>query len=102
MENIDLIDWRMIGFAASWVTGLAIVLCALGFADYHAASSGRRFREEIARPRVSASINFGLALFCLGLAGSARSWWEIVLWIVLAAAFAGYTVHALLRLRREA
>jgi hypothetical protein len=102
MENLDLIDWRTVVFAASWVTGLAIVLSALGFADHHAASSGRRFREEVARPKVSAAINFGLVLFCVGLAGSSRAWWEIVLWIALALAFAGYTVHALIRLGREA
>ena len=101
MENLDLIDWRMIGFAASWVTGLAIILSALGFADYHAATSGRRFREEVARPRVSASINLGLMLFCLGLTGSARAWWETALWIVLAVAFAAYAARALLRLRRD-
>ena len=101
MENLDLIDWRMIGFAALWVTGLAIVLSALGFADYHAATSRSRFREEVARPRLSASINLGLMLFCLGLTGSSGAWWETALWIMLAAAFAAYTVHALRRLERD-
>jgi len=101
MENLDLIDWRMVGFAALWITGLAMVLSALGFADYHAAMSRSRFREEVARPRLSASINLGLMLFCLGLTGSARAWWERALWIVLATAFAAYAVHALRRLRRD-
>ena len=101
MENLALIDWRMVGFAALWITGLAVVLSALGFADYHAAMAKSRFREEVARPTYSALINIGLVAFCLGLSGSAGAWWEAALWIALAGTFAAYGVHALRRLRRH-
>jgi hypothetical protein len=101
MENLDLIDWRMVGFAALWITGLAVVLSALGFADYRAAVEGSSFREQVARPAHSAPINIGLMVFCLGLIGSARAWWEAALWTVLAAAFAAYAGHALRRWRRH-
>jgi hypothetical protein len=101
MENLELIDWRMVGLASLWITGLALILAALGFADYHAARAGRKFRQEIGRPAVQSAINFGLMLFCLGLIGSARAWWETVLWAVLAAAFAAYTFRALRQMRRD-
>jgi len=91
----------MVGFASLWITGLAIILSALGFADYHAAAGGRKFRQEVKRPAYQAAINFGLVAFGLGQIGSSRAWWETVLWGVLAAVFAGYAIRDLRRLRRE-
>ena len=101
MENLELIDWGMLGLASLWITGLAVILTALGFADYHAARAGRKFRQEIGRPAYQSAINFGLVLFCLGLIGSSRVWWETVLWAVLAVAFAAYTFRALRQMRRD-
>lgn len=101
MENLELIDWRTVGLASLWITGLAVILTALGFADYHAARAGRKFPQEAGRPAYQSVINFGLMLFSLGLIGSSRAWWETVLWAVLAAAFAGYMFRALRQLRRD-
>ncbi|HET7011757.1 MAG TPA: hypothetical protein VFI11_13355 [Anaerolineales bacterium] len=101
MENLDLIDWRMVGFAALWIAGLAVILSALGFAIYHATAQGRRFREEISRPGFAAAINLGLMTFCLGQLGASQAWWETTLWIALAASFGGYVLAALGRLRLE-
>jgi len=36
MNGLELIDWRLVGFASLWIAGLSVVLTALGFADYHA------------------------------------------------------------------
>ena len=101
MENLELIDWRAVGFASLWIAGLALILSALGFADYRAASAGRKFRKEIGRPGIQSAINVGLTLFCLGLIGSSRAWWETGLWAALAAAFAAYTFRALRQMRRD-
>ena len=101
MENLDLIDWRMVGSAALWITGLAVILSALGFADYHAAVAGRAFRQELGRPAYRAAVHLGLMAFSLGQLGASRPWWETALWIALAAAFAAYAGHALRRLRRD-
>ena len=101
MENLDLIDWRMVGLAALWIAGLAVILSALGFAAYHATAEGRRFREEVSHPGIVAAINVGLMMFCLGQLGSSQAWWETTIWIALAASFGGYMLAALRRLRRE-
>ncbi len=90
MENLSLIDWRMVGFAALWILGLAIVLSALGFASYEARPAGEKLRERLKRPGYQRAINAGLTLFCLGMAGTAGSWWERILWGLLGAAFAFY------------
>ena len=94
MDNLDLIDWRMVGFASLWILGLSLILSVLGFVDYHARGNKRRFRDELKEPGYQVGINAGLVLFCLGLIGSARAWWESVLWGLLAAAFVYYGIVA--------
>lgn len=101
MENLDLIDWRMVGFASLWISGLAVILTTVGFADYHAAISGEKLRVGLGRPHCRIAINLGLALFSLGLLGSSAAWWEMVLWGLLAAAFVGYAVRAFRKLLSE-
>ena len=95
MQNLDLIDWKLVGFSALWIMGLAVILSTFGFADYHAAMEKDRFRQVIHKPGYRASIDVGLILFCLGLTGSARSWLEAALWLLFAVIFSFYMVRAL-------
>ncbi|MCK5642637.1 MAG: hypothetical protein KAJ19_17650 [Gammaproteobacteria bacterium] len=94
MENLDLIDWRMVGFSSLWILGLSIILTVLGFADYHAKTRKRRFREELRGVEYQRLINIGLALFCLGLLGSSSTWWEKVLWGLLALSFTFFAAQS--------
>jgi hypothetical protein len=89
MSNLDLIDWRLVGFSALWITGLSVVLAAFSFADYAASQRRLRTRVVLGWPGHLIAINAGLLLFCLGLVGSARAWWEQILWAALAVTF-GY------------
>jgi len=84
----------MVGFASLWILGLALILTALGFADYHANQRSKRLREVLGEPDYRAAVNAGLTLFCLGLLGSSRAWWEMALWGLLAVAFLSYTFAA--------
>ena len=86
----------MLGFASLWILGLAVILTALGFANYHAHTGAKRMREVLKEPGYSAAVNAGLSLFCLGMLGSSRAWWETALWGLLAAAFLVYTLLAFL------
>ncbi len=101
MENLDLIDWRMVGFASLWILGLALILTTLGFANFHAHTGSKRMREVLGEPGYRAAVNAGLTLFCLGLLGSSLSWWETVLWGLLAAAFLSYTIAAFISRGRD-
>ena len=87
MENLNLIDWRMVGFSSLWILGLSIILTVLGFVDYHAKTRQRRFREELRGSGYQRFINIGLVLFCLGLLGSSSTWWEKILRGLLALSF---------------
>jgi hypothetical protein len=89
----------MVGFASLWILGLALILTALGFADYHAKVEARRLWAVLKEPGYQAAVNAGLALFSLGLLGSARAWWETALWGLLAAVFLAYAAASLRALR---
>ena len=87
MENLDLIDWRMVAFGSLWIIGLSVLLTAFSFADHEASRQGLRTRDVLRRAGYQTAINAGLALFCLGLLGSAKAWWERTIWIFLAVSF---------------
>ncbi len=74
--------------------GLAIELSVLGFVDYHAKERGERRRDLLRQPGYQIWINLGLVLFCLGVLGSSRAWWEGLIWGVLAVAFGFYAFQA--------
>ena len=97
MTNLDLIDWRLVGFSAAWILGLAVVLAAFGFADFHARLHGSRFRDQVRLPAYQAPIDIGLALFSLGMAGSAGGVWEVALWGALAAGSVYLAARSVLR-----
>ena len=88
MSNLDLIDWRLVGFSALWLSGLSVLLAAFSFADYLAAQQHVRTRAVLGWPGSHAAIYTGFLLFCLGLLGLAHPWWQQSLWALLAAAFA--------------
>jgi len=91
MSNLDLIDWRLVGFSALWLTGLGVLLATFSFADYLAAQRQVRTRSVLGWPGSLAAIYAGCVLFCLGLLGTAPAWWQQALWALLTAAFAYLT-----------
>lgn len=101
MDTLDLIDWRMLLFASLWISGLALLLTACGFAVYSAHQKGQRACKLLGSPRYQSWINLGLAMFCIGLLGSARAWWEMILWGLLGAAFLVYAGLAWRAIRVE-
>ncbi len=91
----------MVGFASLWILGLAVILATLGFADYYANRDSRRLREILKKPGYRATVNAGLTLFCLGLMGFSRTWWETVLWGLFAVAFLSSTFAAFISRGRD-
>ena len=70
-----------------WILGLAVLLAVLSWTRWAASTEKARFRVVWGRPRVQQVLDLGLVLFCIGLAATTRTWWERVLWGLLAAAF---------------
>ena len=90
MENLTLIDWRAVGLAALWISGLAIMLSSLGFAEFRAKSDSTSLRGVLEQVNYQPALGGGLAMFCLGLLGSSESWWEGLAWGLLSAASLAY------------
>jgi hypothetical protein len=70
-----------------WIFGLATLLAALSWAHWVASTEGKRLRTVLGQSRMRQGLNLGLALFCVGLAATGRTWWERILWGLLAAAW---------------
>ena len=87
MANLDLIDWRLVGFGALWVLGAALALAAVGFADDEAARSKASTRLILGRPGYQAVIYAGAALFAVGQGGLAGTAWLAAAWVATGAAF---------------
>jgi hypothetical protein len=96
-----MVDWYLVGFSALWILGLSLMLATLSYADYEAYRRQARTRDVLAEPGYQLALNAGLSLFCLGLLGSARAWWERALWVVLALAFSVQVVRAWQARRRH-
>lgn len=88
------------GVAANglWVLGLSVLIAALSWARWVAQKEGLRCRAVLGRPKIQLVIDLGLLLFCAGLAATSRTWWERVLWGLLAVA---WVVQAWLTGRRR-
>jgi len=78
----------LVGVGSLWIIGLSVLLTAFGFADYEANRQGLRTRNVLRQPGYLTAVNAGLTLFCLGLLGSSRVWWERAVWTLLVLAFA--------------
>lgn len=101
MQNLDLIDWGLIGFSSLWIGGLALILSALGMANYRAAVLHVPMRQVLAEAGYRVTIDLGMTFFCLGMLGLAAAWWERVVWGLLAGAFLAYALSASGALKRR-
>ena len=82
-----MIDVWSVAANGLWVVGLSILLAALSWTAWASTAGEIKFRVVIIRPRLRLAIDVGLLLFCAGLAATARTWWERLLWAALAAAW---------------
>lgn len=90
-----MIDWWALFHNSLWILGLALGLAALGLANYEANRYHVRLRQKLGERGFQLSLNAGTLLFCLGLLFSSKTWWEYVLWGLLAVAFAGQAVWSI-------
>ena len=97
----QMIDWWPVIHNSLWIVGFALVLGALSAANYRAGQQKLRLRDQLGTPGFHLALDAGLGLVCLGLLFSARTWWERLLWGLLAAAFAGQAFWLWWRGRRR-
>lgn len=79
-----MIDWWNVFTNAIWLTGLAIALAVFSCADWYASNSGTDTRAAIRRSLRKPGFLLGIGLACLGAGLGVSSWWERMVWFVLA------------------
>ena len=83
-----MIDWLGIVINGLWVLGLAGMLAALSYFDYHAKTHTLSVRQMLNKPVFVRPFSWAAVVFCVGVAASGGSWWQRVAWVVLAILFA--------------
>ena len=101
MDNINLIDWRMVAFSSLWILGAALLLTTAGFAYERSRREARTFKQLFGASPYDLAINLGLFLFSVGMLGSGGALWERVVWGLLAAGFLFFILQSIKRLRGE-
>jgi hypothetical protein len=94
MSGLDLIDWGLVGFSALWILGASLLLATFSVGYYVAQERRTRTLLVIKRRRYRLALNGGLALFALGMAGNAATWWERLLSAILTLVFAYQTYRS--------
>jgi len=82
-----MIDWFNLAANALWIIALAIILAVFSYASWQASLHHEKIRVQLARPGYQVYIDLAAVLFCLGMAGTSRRAWEIILWGGLAVLF---------------
>jgi hypothetical protein len=83
-----MIDWWGVFSNAIWIGGAALALATLSYASWEASANHQRLRQALTQRPIQAALNIAGAVFCLGMAATARGPLEIGVWLVLAGLFA--------------
>ena len=82
-----MIDWFNLAANSLWILGCAIALATLSYASWQASVRKERLRACLNQPGVQQLVFLAGILFCAGLAATADSILETVLWGVLGVLF---------------
>lgn len=82
-----MIDIRGVVANSLWILGLAVLLAVVSWARWIAQTEQSQLRIVLKRPSTQIALDVGLSFFCAGLAATGRTWWERILWGLLAAAW---------------
>jgi hypothetical protein len=91
-----VIDWYHVTANAVWILACAIALATLSYASWVASIKHEKLRNVLKLNNYQTSMNIAGILFCLGLAGVSDKWWEIALWLLIAALFSWQTLMMVL------
>lgn len=96
-----MIDWSGLASNALWILGLTAGLATLSYASWQASIHKQKFTARLKQVPIQIALNLAGLLFSAGLAATSDAILEIVLWIVLALAFAAQVILLEIARRRE-
>lgn len=83
-----MLDWSSLALDFLWVLGLAVIVATVSYYYWLTAETTLSDRRLGDVPTCIIGVSFGGWLFCVGMAGLARYWWEGAAWGVLVILFA--------------
>ena len=95
-----MIDWVGLASNALWILGLTVGLATMSYASWQASIHKEKFTTRLKWIPIQISLNLAGLLFSAGLAATSDARLEIVLWTVLALAFAAQVVLLVITRRR--
>ncbi len=96
-----MIDAWWIVSNALWVSGCALALAVLSYANYLAYLRAEKMRAVLRQPGLKMPLYLAALLFCAGLAATASIWWETVMWSGLGLYALRQWVRARARVKRS-
>jgi hypothetical protein len=94
-----MLDWSSLVGNTLWILGCAATLATVSHASWEASSRGERFLPVMRLPGYQIALALAAISFCLGMCAVASSAVETVIWLLLAAGFAGYTGYLIFQVR---
>lgn len=88
-----MIDWWGVCSGAIWISGGALALAAFSYASWQASVRRQRLTQALGQSAIQAALNVAGTLFSLGLAATARSPLEVIIWLILAGLFIYQGLH---------
>jgi hypothetical protein len=94
-------DWINLLGNTLWILGCAAALATISHASWEASSRSERFLSVVQLPGYQIALGLAAITFCLGMCAVAGSPSEVVLWLIIAAGFAGYTGYLVFQVKRK-
>lgn len=82
-----MIDGWSVCSNALWISGGALALAAFSYASWQASVNRQRLRLALGQSSIQSALNAAGILFSLGLAATAQSTLETIIWLILAGLF---------------
>jgi membrane protein implicated in regulation of membrane protease activity len=82
-----MINWFSMFANSLWIIALALALAALSYASWRASVDKEKLRSKLNKGEYSAVFSLAGLLFCAGLALTAPSTLQTVLWTILGIGF---------------
>lgn len=82
-----MIDWTSLLLNSLWILGLSLALGTLSYGSWQASVTQHNTWSILKGSGYLISFSLAALLFCVGLAGTSDTIWEIIIWSILAVLF---------------
>ena len=82
LYSFFVINWQSVIINSFWIIGLALLLAAFSYHFWAAQKQKRRLRDQLNHPTFQQLYWLSFVFIGIGLSGTSRRTWEMVIWII--------------------